>query len=185
MSGDQVMYATQASGIVFIVDRTCSRDVCAAEILGENYRAISEKFYLGFGKEEANKLERYYGRGSERCEQVVSIEFEVKHFYFDLLHDSLENITEESLAKLLPTADDLKQPIHLQSIPYPEYSVLKLDKGSQFPALYLAMFSGTSAPILIPGPFSSGKTGLLAVATYDCINQSHQQKPASPVRDVV
>jgi len=53
MSGDQVMYATQASSIVFIVDRERSRDVCAAEILGENYRAISEKFYLGFEDEEA------------------------------------------------------------------------------------------------------------------------------------
>ena len=185
MSGDQVMYATQASGIVFIVDRDRGRDVCAAEILGENYRAISEKFYLGFEEEEARKLEGHYGIGSERCEQMVSIEFEVKHFYFDLLHDSLNNLADDSLAKLLPTADDLKQQIRLQRIPYPEYPVLKLDKGFQFPALQLAMFSGTSAPILIPGPFGTGKTRLLAVATYDFIKHGQQQKPPSPVRVLV
>ena len=186
MSGDQVMYATQASGIVFVMDQDRHRDVCATEILGENYRAISEKFYLGFAEEEASKLERHYSIGSERCDKVVSIEFEVKHFYFDLLHDSLNNLTDESLAKLIPTADTLnKQQIRLQRIPYPEYPVLKLDKDFQFPALQLAMFSGSSAPVLIPGPFGTGKTRLLAVATYDFIKHGRQQYPPSPVRVLV
>ena len=185
MSGDQVMYATQASGIVFIVDHDRHRDVCAAEILGENYQAVSEKFYLGFKEEETRKLERHYNIGSERCDKVVSIEFEVKHFYFDLLHDSLKNLTDESLAKLLPTADNLKQQIRLQSIPYPQYPMLKLDKGFQFPALQLVMFSGSSAPVLIPGPFGTGKTRLLAVATYDFIKRGRQQHPPSPVRVLV
>ena len=71
MKGDQVTYATQASGIVFLVDH--GRDICAAEILGENYNAISEKFYLGFKVKEANKLERHYRLSSEKCTRKVYV----------------------------------------------------------------------------------------------------------------
>lgn len=165
MKGDQVMYATQASERVFLVDH--GRDICAAEILGENYKAISEKFYLGFQAREANKLERYYRLRGEKCTLKVHTEFEVKHFYFDLLHESLNNLGNEILAKIMPSDEDFQQQIVLQRIPYPDYRILMLDKEYQFPALQMMMFSDSNAPLLIPGPFGTGKTRLLAVGTYN------------------
>ena len=183
MKGDQVMYATQASGIAFLVDH--GEDICAAEILGENYNAISEKFYLGFQAREANKLERHYRLRSEKCTLKVHIEFEVKHFYFDLLHESLDNLSNEILAKLMPSDEDFQQQVVLQRIPYPEYRMLMLDKEYQFPALQMMMFNDSNAPLLIPGPFGTGKTRLLAVGAYNFIEYGRQCCPPQPVRILV
>ena len=183
MKGDQVMYATQASGIVFLVDH--GRDICAAEILGENYNAISEKFYLGFKVKEANKLERHYRLSSEKCTRKVYVEFEVKHFYFDLLHESLNNLGNEILAKIMPSNKDFQQQVVLGRIPYPEYRMLMLDKEYQFPALQMMMFNDSNAPLLILGPFGTGKTRLLAVGTYNFIEYGRQCCPPQAVRVIV
>ena len=183
MKGDQVMYATQASGIVFLVDH--GRDICAAEILGENYNAISEKFYLGFQAREADKLERHYRLRSEKRTLKVHIEFEVKHFYFDLLHESLNNLGNEMLAKLMPSDEDFHQQIVLQHIPRPQYRMLVLDKQYQFPALQMMMFNDSNVPLLIPGPFDTGKTRLLAVGTYNFIEYGKQYCPPRYVRVLV
>ena len=57
---------------------------------------------------------------------------------------------------------------------------LKLDK-KQFRGLQTMLFSQSLAPVLIPGPFGSGKTRLLAVVPQEIARYSKENKKDSCV----
>ena len=83
------MYATQASECLFIVDQS-GEHICAAEILPENMQGHYDGMLIEFKDENARMLER---RNLVGLQSIVSVKFEVKHFYFDLLHESLVNLS--------------------------------------------------------------------------------------------
>ena len=90
----------------------------------------------------------------------------MKHRYFDLLHDAVDTIHHECIARILPKSKNFKDGLNLSHIPFPEYQSLYHDARFQFKALQLAAFCNSMAPVLIPVPFGTGKTRLLAVAAH-------------------
>ena len=181
MTGDQIMYASQASECLFIVDQSSGQkdDVCAAEILPENMGGHFDEMLIEFKDEEAGKLESHYGLGPGLCSKRVRVDFEVKHFYFDLLHKSLKSLSLSQISKVVPSprpGDDYADSKVIQQILRPpvSYDFLELDAESQQPALQKVVSSGSQVPVLISGAFGTGKTRLLAVATYHFIEEGKQ-----------
>ena len=188
MSGDQIMYASQASECLFIVDRSGKQKikVCAAKILPENMRGHYDEMLIKFTSKEADKLEKHYNLGTGLCSKVFSIEFEVKHFYFDLLHDSLKSLSPHQIDKVVPpisVINNYSSP--LRSFPHlcrpAWYDFLKLDEQSQQPALEKVVSSNYQIPVLVSGAFGTGKTRLLAVATYRFIEEGKRTKAPTRV----
>ena len=180
LSGDQIMYASQASECLFIVDNSGGQkiDVCRTEILPENMHGHHDEMLIEFTKFEAIKLEQHYNLGPKMCKQRVRVEFEVKHFYFDLLHKSLRSLSNTHIAKVMPMAGDhVSHHRDTTSISRPNtYDFLKLDKESQLPALQLITSSRYRALELVSGAFGTGKTRLLAVATHYFIEEGRQKR---------
>ena len=178
MSGDRIMYASQASECLFIVDQSGEQKikVCYAKILPENMHGHYDEMLIKFTGEEAGKLERHYNLGTGLCNQVFSIEFEVKHFYFDLLHDSLKSLSPHQIDKVVPPVSAINNySSRSRSFPHLRrpawYDFLKLDEQSQQPALEKVVSSNYQIPVLVSGAFGTGKTRLLAVATYQFIEE--------------
>ena len=171
MTGDQMMYAAQASECVFICDPSNERRVARADIiLGGSTNILGNKLSLGFRATEASKLERYFGIIQDDSIQLeVDANFEVKHSYFQMLRRSLENLSDDAIERIMPKGGDFVDGLNLTRVPFPkEYESLNLDK-KQFRALQLILFSRSRAPVIIPGPFGTGKTRILAVATHNFI----------------
>ena len=181
------MYASQASECLFIVDRNGKQKikVCDAKIQPENMHGHYDDMLIKFTSEEADELERHYNLGTGSCSKVFSIEFEVKHSYFDLLHDSLKSLSPHQIDKVVPPVSVINNySSHSQSFPHLRrpawYDFLKLDEQSQQPALEKVVSSNHQIPVLVSGAFGTGKTRLLAVSTYQFIEEGKQTK--SPIR---
>ena len=173
---------SQASKCVFIVDQSGGQkiDVCAAEILPENMNDHYEEMLVEFTDKEASKLERHYNFGAAPCNKRVRVDFEVKHLYFDLLHKSLKGLSFPQIGKVVPNPGGHINilPVFHNPQPPTSYEFLGLDKQSQLPALEKVFSSSAQYPVLISGAFGTGKTRLLAVATYYLIEQGkHRRTP--------
>ena len=172
MRGDQIMYASQASECVYIVNK--GADVCSAEILSENMHGHYDELLIEFKEDEATKLERHFNLSST---VVCRAEFEVKHFYFDLLHRSLRSLTLPQISKVIPTSSHPGDHYtSLQALPPSPYNFLQLDAESQQNALKMVVSSKSRDPVLVSGAFGTGKTRLLAVATYHFIEEGKRKK---------
>ena len=192
MKGDHIQYATQASQNVFIMKPATAGegtlggrmvDVCIADILGMNYAGSSDKFYLGFHYHQAQCLKTHFHCITlQKCDLDVHVEFEVKHLYFDMLHRALDKLASNCIVRIMPEGEDFQDGLDLSRIQFPrEYPFLKLDREFQFRALQLAAFSKSKAPVLIPGPFGTGKTRLLAVATHFFVQEARRTKCSARV----
>ena len=157
MTPNQILYALQASSEVYI---TCPEVSIKAYILSCNYSYSNDYLYIGLYDYNAQTLQEAMYRGSFEFD----VKFEVKHSYFDSLHYSVDKISDEALKRIVPCTGDFKDGLDLSRIPRSTYFQHKLD-FFQFTALQTMVFSRSTAPVLIPGPFGSGKTRLLSVAT--------------------
>ena len=169
MSASQIAYALQASShdvVLTIFDGT--KVQCNAVLLSSNYETINEKLYIG---SDASHL------ASTANVQVI---FEVKKSYFDDLNNIINRIPDDALKRIIPNQEDFSEVLDLRQIPKSQYSQLQLDE-SQFRGLQTMLFSRSSAPVLIPGPFGSGKTRLLAAAADEIINDSKSRNVAGRV----
>ena len=183
MKGDQVVYATQASEAVtlrFIKSNNHVRTV-EADILLESFHRADNRLYIAFDSYNAIKLQECLHISKEKWKEYhkwesIQFHFEIKHSYFQSLHKAVNKLSSDVIAKLLPEEEDFDQNFQLRRIPFPShYSYLKLDKH-QLKALQAAVFCKATAPVLIAGPFGTGKTRLLAVATHYFLEEC--QRPA-------
>ena len=187
VSTDQIVYATQASESAFIVSRDGAGQLeVKMEVLRENNQHSDEKMYVAFRESEAldqiimKKLPKEGG-----IFHNLNIEFEVRHMYFDSLIRAVNRISPLIIERLLPTSTDF---CRLTNNPDRDFMSL-LPKAiiidqNQFQALRKVLScSRKSPPIIINGPFGTGKTRLLAVITH-CIIQ-HGLKYQMPVRVLV
>ena len=166
------MYASQASERLFIVDQSSGVDVCSAEILLENMYGHYDELLIVFNGDEAEKLENQF----DLMDPVICrAEFEVKHKYFNLLHRSLRSLNSHQIRKLIPNLPSHLRECKVLQLPQPPYKFLDLDTDSQQPALQKVVGSGPEVPVLISGAFGTGKTRLLAVATYHFIELGKQK----------
>ena len=98
-----------------------------------------------------------------------------------MLRRSLDNLSNDAIERVMPTGGDFTHGLDLTRVPFPkEYDSLNLDK-KQFRALQLILFSRSRAPVIIPGPFGTGKTRVLAVATYNFIETAKKNNSIARV----
>ena len=180
MSGDQMMYVAQASQYVYIV-RNEQRVAMAEIIPGGDLNKIDGKLLIAFNKSEALKFERSYQIGALGCWVEVIANFEVKHSYFNDLRRSLNNLSDDAIARIMPTEEHFSTGLDITRVPRPQHSSLELDREYQFRALQLVLFSRSIAPVIIPGPFGTGKTRVLAVAAYNFVEKAKQKERACHV----
>ena len=175
MSGDQIAYATQASEAAYIELNIKAR------ILIENFSHGEERLYITFDEQNSKRLQESLQLGREQWTGKVHVRFELKHSYFQNLHRALDSLSCDIIDKLVPECMDFDAEFHFKRIPFPrKYDKLfSLDK-EQFRALQSIAFSKANAPILVAGPFGTGKTRLLATAAYYFLEECKQ-----PVRVLV
>ena len=174
LSGDQIMYVAQASECLYILK---GRELVAtADILpGGHLNELDRKLLVGLKKSEVLELERYFQIDDEQFITITN-EFEVKHSFFDDLRRSLNNLSDSAIARIMPTAEHFSTSLDLDvnRVAYSWHFSMKLDEECQFPALQLVLFSRSLAPVIIPGPFGTGKTRVLAVAAYNFVETAKQ-----------
>ena len=187
------MYASQASQQLLIVSKSAGQmktpqEICYAGILQENMNCRKDKLLIEFTDEEAEKLEEHCQLGTDEFRRKFSVQFEVKHYFFNQLHRVLVNLSSAQISKVMPAPksdDQIDNALPHLTISHPSSydDFMKLDEESQIPALQKVIRSTCTShdPVLVCGAFGTGKTRLLAVATYHFIEKSKRRKTPTRV----
>ena len=177
LNGDQIAYAVQAAqdkeGVTLTYD---GNTICTADILSENYSHVEEKLYIGFDRDAVTKLNH------SECpvkpgpsDFNVHVSFKLKHSYFNNLKRSLDRLHPDIIQRLTPHYQSFQchQPNLHMGATHPMYKPYeKLCSPDQLKALRTITLSPSSGPpVLIAGPFGTGKTRVLAVAVQFLFEQ--------------
>jgi hypothetical protein len=192
---DRIAYVTQASESAFVVsqneDLPCEVKL---EILKENYEHSDDRLYVAFEEHNSSMLGKIISRSLPKEEVILphlTIEFEVRHFYFDSLVKAVNRITPMIIKRLLPISADFFRLLEfpdeyfdslLASIPR-DLTIDRRDKDQFYALRKVLSCDPKSPPVIINGSFGTGKTRLLAVITH-CIIQ-HGKKRRLPVRVLI
>ena len=131
--------------------------------------ANSNAIVFGLMKEEASKLVKWTSLAKTRWSRNLQVQFELKHSYFQRLHIALEHISHESILKIMPVEENFVNEDRREWNPgKPNIKALELDSYQQR-ALRTILNSSPRAPVLVTGPFGTGKTRLLARAAYEIL----------------
>lgn len=167
--GDMLSYAKQASEGSFIIldEYTFIKTIHVyAQIPKDtNYNAI----IFGLTNEENSKLLQCttFARKQWSCKLLVH--FELKNSFFQRLHTALDKLNPEIIDKIMPREEDFSDEGRRPWVPgKPKYEALDLD-SYQKRALSTIMSCSPRSPVLVTGPFGTGKTRLLARAAYEIL----------------
>ena len=154
------------------------KDICQAEIIPANFGNVSNKFLIALPSSSIEHFMQTFGiTEGQSCQ--VSVQFEVKHSYFDTLHKAVINIPQTMINKLFPTKEDLCKPLETAVSRINsncQVNELSIDEYGQLKALEVILQSPAKFPIILTGPFGSGKTRLLARATYEFVKDGLRQE---------
>ena len=162
MEGDQIAYVSQAAqprqGVKLIAN---GHEVCGADILIENHDHVEEKLYIGLSKDNVSKLPKSIVEGS-----VVCVKFVLKYTYFNNLIKSVRSLSKNTIQRLM-----LTEPRSIQLAELTEHQSVdqyrRLCSPDQFEALkMITLTSFDSEPVVTIGPFGTGKTRILALASH-------------------
>ena len=168
--GDKLSYAKQASEGSFIVldGHTFIKVKHVHAYVPKD--ANSNAIVFGLTKEANSKLVWWSALAKTRWSRSLQVHFELKHSYFQRLHTALDRINFESIMKIMPNhenfADDSER--RYWNPGKPEHKDLELDSYQQR-ALRTILNCSPGAPVLVTGPFGTGKTRLLARAAYEIL----------------
>lgn len=171
MSPRQILYASQASKSVSI---KCRNGNIHAEIayLNEHYDVSNDALYIATDSRNTRLLERSWLHLRSKS---FKIEFKVKHSYFKQLENAIQNISDDTILRIVPSNNDFEEGLEDEWIPRSQFYRHRLDKF-QLKALKTMLFCGLDAPVLVPGPFGTGKTRLLSVASEYLITRAKDEK---------
>ena len=162
MSGDRIAYAVQAASAVSLMHN--GSPVCSADILQENYSYTDERLYIGLDSDNVLKLctNSPFDVSLNDFEFQADVKFKLKQSYFTNLRDSVNQISGRMITKIVPDSTSFQH-----GIPSVDVSNYGNDCSSdQLDALKaIASCPSAGPPIVITGPFGTGKSYLLAVAT--------------------
>ena len=145
--------------------------ICGAYILRMNYQHTDQKLYIAFDKEGKQRiLSPHISKGTRELQ--VCVYFHLKRSYFTTLEKSVEKLPSAVIHRIMPEEVSIKESYGLE---------LNLDRD-QTVALETILRPSINHPqrnfpILINGPFGTGKTYILAGATYKLL----QHHPAAQV----
>ena len=167
----QIAYATQAAEMekkigAKIYKRDDARVHCRAHILQINFEPDAEqKLYIAFDEDCIWFFQEYFEPEIRKNKFVnVDIEFQLKYSYFKNLQKSVENLPTEVIPRIVPC----NRQIFSSSLDVPTVQTsnqMNLDSKQQMALnAILAPVCRNSPPILISGPFGTGKTRIMALA---------------------
>ena len=172
MNDDQAQYATQASEKIVFVDVKNQKDICNGKIYSCNFYNLSEHFFVSLALDDLRLLQNtnpHIGSGW----YSVHVEFEVKYSYFNSLHQAVTSIPNSMVKKITPSSNDVfSYPYTSSLIVNPkcfDTDDLSVDNMKQFQALETIIKSPVNFPVVVSGPFGSGKTRIIARAAYEFI----------------
>ena len=174
--GENLSNAKQASQGSFIIlddgSFVHAHNVHAYVPHSANFNAIT----VGFTESETQKLKMSCMKFQRTAfEFQGQIEFELKYSYFQMLHSFINRLPKSVVEKLIPCENSLIESDQSCSSPKPPYSSLDLD-SMQLKALNTILnHPHASTPLLIAGPFGTGKTRLLARAAYDILRKKNSR----------
>ena len=185
IDADKIAYATQSSEAAIIVGK--NRDEVMMDIMKENFNHSDERLYVGFDRKESANLAKMFPELSKSSVTYhgIRVEFEVKHAYFNNLIQSVSSISDDVINRLLPKREDFfpRSSANFQYTDQMRPIISQLDPNDQLNALKtIAMYPSRSPPILINGSFGTGKSRVLAIATYFIVENA---KDSEPVRVLV
>ena len=170
MGSDEVSYATQSASAAFIKINDSS---IKCDILRENNFHAEERLYVAFTNQGIKQLACFFDIRKCHFELPYPLEiaFQLKYSYFHSLKEAIRDIQEDVIRRILPnpssfvpwrTLDDTR------CQPFQEFC-----SSDQFEALkVIASAPSTGPPVLISGPFGTGKTRVLAMAANYFLEQS-------------
>ena len=178
LDGDQIAYATQASEGAFIVHEGVEVKV---DVLMENHSHTEERMYIALDKRNLEELEKLktlsVTRSPFTSPMKLKVEFELKHSYFNSLHNAVEQLSSEVIARIMPQEQEFISNSHLQIPDLREYS--SNCSEDQLNALQaIAACPSNGPPILVAGAFGTGKTRLLAIAAHCILQGKSSRQPA-------
>ena len=168
--GDKLSYAKQASeGSFIILDELTfinAKHVHAIVPKDVNSNAI----VFGLTSKEISKLTRWTALAKTMWSRSLTVHFELKHSYFQRLHKALDNIIPETIMKIMPCQENFvtHEKQRIWNLGKPQHKCLELDSYQQH-ALRTILNCSSGAPVLVTGPFGTGKTRLLARAAYEML----------------
>ena len=166
----QIAYATQAAETerkvgVIIYKKIQPKKYCKAHILGRNYSQTDEKLYLGFDERDIRYFRMHFEQEIKQNKSIsVDVRFQLKDSYFNNLKKSVANLPSDVIHRILPC----DHPVFSQLVDVPTVQTMDLD-SEQKEAL-IAILTPTlqnGPPLLITGPFGTGKTRIMALAAHE------------------
>ena len=166
--GDTLNHAEQASQGSFII-LDANSFVHAHHVYATPSQKVNvNSIIVGFTAGDHNKLKKSGVYQRIAFSFKAEVKFELKHSYFERCHKAVRYLTLNTVQRLNPTRSCL-EPDRSEYIPgVPPYDNIKLDYV-QLKALCGTLSSSRASPILIAGPFGTGKTRLLARAAYEIL----------------
>ena len=165
--GDTLNHAEQASQGSFII-LDANSFVHAHHVYATPSQKVNvNSIIVGFTAGDHNKLKKSSVQRIEFSFKA-EVKFELKHSYFDRCHKAVRYLTPNTVQRLNPTRSCLEPDRSEYISGVPPYDNIKLDQV-QLKALCGILSSPHASPILIAGPFGTGKTRLLARAAYEIL----------------
>ena len=171
---DKIEYATQASDSVMITGRDGS-DICIAYKHVYNFNHLENRMYVvAHNSPELSQAIKNGSRVTEGRQINVSAQFEVKHSYFDHLHNAVVIVPDYIRRCLLPDAMSFGNLFLTFEPRQSKIQFMDLDEKNQLRALKMIASNSSQLlpnacppPVILYGPFGSGKTRILARAAYE------------------
>ena len=197
LDGDKVAYAKQASeGVTLVIaDGSAKRkkriELTNLNIVGTEPAKGYEKIYIGLEQSDVLILISMFPRvgKAEASFNNVAAKFVLKYSYFNLLHNGVNQLSEEVINNKLVPSDrsnfysDCFSGSESTDMIRCVRNIVDLNKGEYMPnnpqmyALHRILNCDSSkAPILIIGSFGTGKTRLLARAAYQILHNDRHAK---------
>ena len=172
MNDNQVQYATQASEKIVFVDVKNQKDICKGTIHQSNFYNLTEHFFVCLAMDDFRLLQKTNPHIDSRwCN--VHVEFELKHSYFNSLHRAVISIPESMVKKINPSSNDVfsysSKTLLIVNPKCSDTDDLSVDNLKQLQALETIIKSPVDYPVVVSGPFGSGKTRIIARAAYEFI----------------
>ena len=140
-----------------------------------NFSHLENRMYIfAHNSPELSQAIKNGTRVAEGCEINVSAQFEVKHSYFDHLHNAVMIVPDYIRRCLLPDAMSFRELMPTFHPQCSSFLSMVLDDNNQFNALkmitsdsFQPSSDASSPPVILYGPSGSGKTRIIARAAYE------------------
>ena len=193
LDDDKMSYASHSSEgviILYLYDEFNHLVVVEADVIKYVYK--DKKILIGFDRINFTILLKNFKklRKEGTIFKDVFIKFLLKYSYFDLLHDAVDNISEEIIHKIMPNSAsdfthhsdvDIQMPFsklkEIIGLDIYKKNVSQTIPGSQMQALHKILSVGPcSSPVLLAGSFGTGKTRVLTRAAYQVLRNDKKAK---------